>query len=347
VLSNQMISKEDEIILKILCGQEFDEKTFRDFEYQIFSKAKRYGVSTQIFSELKRRKIWSEIFYFDYLLNLKKIKNNFKALKSFAKSGFDFILLKGFSVAQKYYGGLQVRHAGDIDLLIKESDKDKFLNFLLESGFSPIPLSKIKEKIGHAIQFKNEDISVGVHTWLCDRLFVDIKYEDVETEFTKIKFKNEYIKVKTLSSEWDLIELSCHLFQHAFPLRIFLDISKVILNSHQNSVKLIHIAEKFKVANILLIGVLGAVKVFGLKEPNWLGDFEKADVLYSRLVSSFVSSHPFICRLRDYLFRIPYQDKIFALSVALKFPFRKMSILLPYFPKEFIKRLKGEYITTN
>jgi hypothetical protein len=342
-----MISKEDEIILKILCGQEFDEKTFRDFEYQIFSKAKRYGVSTQIFSELKRRKIWSEIFYFDYLLNLKKIKNNFKALKSFAKSGFDFILLKGFSVAQKYYGGLQVRHAGDIDLLIKESDKDKFLNFLLESGFSPIPLSKIKEKIGHAIQFKNEDISVGVHTWLCDRLFVDIKYEDVETEFTKIKFKNEYIKVKTLSSEWDLIELSCHLFQHAFPLRIFLDISKVILNSHQNSGKLIHIAEKFKVVNILLIGVLGAVKVFGLKEPNWLEDFEKLNVFYSRIVSNFVSSSFFLFRLRDYLFRIPYQDKIFSLFLALKFPFRKISILLPDFPKEFIKRLKGEYITTN
>jgi hypothetical protein len=342
-----MISKEDEIILKILCGQEFDEKTFRDFEYQIFSKAKRYGVSTQIFSELKRRKIWSEIFYFDYLLNLKKIKNNFKALKSFAKSGFDFILLKGFSVAQKYYGGLQVRHSGDIDLLIKESDKDKFLNFLLESGFSPIPLSKIKEKIGHAIQLKSGDISVGVHTWLCDRLFVDIKYEDVETEFTKIKFKNEYIKVKTLSSEWDLIELSCHLFQHAFPLRIFLDISKVILNSHQNSGKLIHIAEKFKVVNILLIGVLGAVKVFGLKEPNWLEDFEKLNVFYSRIVSNFVSSSFFLFRLRDYLFRIPYQDKIFSLFLALKFPFRKISILLPDFPKEFIKRLKGEYITTN
>ena len=347
MLSNQLISKEDEIILKILCGQEFDEKTFKDFEYQIFTKAKRYGVSTQIFSELKKRKIWSEIFYFDYLLNLKKIKNNFEALKFLFKSGFDFVLLKGFSVAQKYYGDLRIRHAGDIDLLIKESDKDKFLNFLFESGFSTIPLSKIKEKIGHAIQFKNGDISVGVHTWLCDRLFVDIKYEDVETEYTKIKFKNEYIKVKTLSSEWDIIELSCHLFQHAFPLRIFLDISKVILNSHQNSGKLIHIAEKFKVVDFLLIGVLGAVKVFGLKEPNWLEDFKKSTVLYSRLVSSFVSSPFFLFRLRDYLFRIPYQDKIFALSVALKFPFRKMSILLPDFPKEFIKRLKGEYITTN
>jgi hypothetical protein len=99
--------------------------------------------------------------------------------------------------------------------------------------------------------------------------------------------------------------------------------------------------------NILLIGVLGAIKVFGLREPNWLVEFEKSDVLYSRFVSSFVSSPFFIFRLRDYLFRIPYQDKIFALSVALKFPFRKMSILLPYFPKEFIKRLKGEYITTN
>lgn len=346
-----MISKEDEIIfeiiLKILCGQEFDEKTFRDFEYQIFSKSKGYGVSTQIFSELKKRKIWSEIFYLDYLLNLKKIKNNFKVLKFFVKSGFDFILLKGFSVAQKYYGDLRVRHAGDIDLLIKESDKDEFLNSLFESGFSPIPLSKIKEKIGHAIQLKNGEISVGVHTWLCDRLFVDIKYEDVETEFTRLKFRSEYIKVKTLSSEWDLIELSCHLFQHAFPLRIFLDISKVILNSHQNSEKLIYIAEKFKIVNILLIGVLGAIKVFGLKEPSWLEEFEKSNVLYSRVISSFVSSHLFLFRLRDYLFRIPYQDKIFALFVALKFPFRKISILLPDFPKEFIKRLKGEYITTN
>jgi hypothetical protein len=124
----------------------FDEKTFRDFEHQIFSKAKRYGVSTQIFSELKKRKIWSEIFYFDYLLNLKKIKNNFEALKFLAKSGFDFVLLKGFSVAQKYYGDLRVRHAGDIDLLIKESDKDKFLNFLFESGFSTYSSFKDKGK---------------------------------------------------------------------------------------------------------------------------------------------------------------------------------------------------------
>ncbi len=342
-----MMSKEDEIILKILFGQEFDEKTFRHFEYQIFRKSKRYGVSTQIFSELKKRKIWSEIFYLDYLLNIEKIKNNFKALKFLAKSGFDFILLKGFSVAQKYYGDLRVRHTGDIDLLIRESDKDEFLNFLFKSGFSPIPLSKIKEKIGHVIQLKNGEISVGVHTWLCDRLFVDIKYEDVETEFTKLKFTNEYIKVKTLSSEWDLIELSCHLFQHAFPFRIFLDISKVILNSHQNAKKLIYIAEKFKIVNILLISVLGAVKVFGLKEPSWIVEFEKLNVLYSRVISSFVSSHLFLFRLRDYLFRIPYQDKVFALFVALKFPFRKISILLPDFPKEFIKRLKGEYITTN
>jgi hypothetical protein len=112
MLSNQLISKEDEIILKILCDQELDERTFKDFEHQIFSKAKRYGVSTQIFSELKKQKIWSEIFYFDYLLNLKKIKNNFEALKFLSKSGFDFVLLKGFSVAQKYYGDLRIRHAG-------------------------------------------------------------------------------------------------------------------------------------------------------------------------------------------------------------------------------------------
>ena len=338
-------------LIKILRENEevsfLTQREFDKIQVPLFDISRQLGVACEVAFRTRKSGIKSELFDFELKVNEGKILKNLKFLRRLIDVD-DFILLKGFSIAQKYYGDLRRRHTGDIDILVK--DGSEFKKFFNQENFSKVRPSEIKKILGHAETFFKEGISVGLHTFICDRFFSDIRFEDVETEEIEIEFKNLQLKVKTLKKYWDLIQVSLHLFQHAFPIRILLDIRNIINKlekEHLESARFL--SKKFSVENELLISVISSKKLFG-------GEVDLRDLFYSTslskffycsIVSDFLSSDIYLLRVRPRIFAFPYLDKIFSLAIALKFPWRKISSILPVFPREFIRRLRKEYATTD
>jgi len=50
-------------------------------------------------------------------------------------AGLSYTMLKGLTLAQRYYGDPALRHAGDIDLLVAEADFKRVLRLLTEAGY--------------------------------------------------------------------------------------------------------------------------------------------------------------------------------------------------------------------
>ncbi len=317
-------------------------------EKELFEISIKEGVNNYVRFILKKSGISSELFEFEYSRSKKKHRKNLMFLK---KIPGEFILIKGMAIAQMYYGDITARHPGDIDILVPQEDYQKFIDFFLSLNMHEVKLSGIKKRIGHSRQFISEDgISCGLHMYLCDRLFADITFKDVKSRKVELKLNKDRVVVKTLQDDWTIINLSLHLFQHAFPFRIFLDL-KNVLNKLEKEKKItdtlnsaVQIARKFGVERELKISIRATEKLFGDTNQHTT-NIMKTNVI-DEFLSSFVSSTKFL-DLRKNLFMIPYMDKVFSLSIARKIPLRKISSILPILPKEFIKRLKGEYPITR
>lgn len=328
----------EKIVVDVIRDDDFYPDKNTIFSEEFFIAAKRLGLENQIFFKL-RKYLKHTVFALQFDISRKKVYTFLEFINELKSVG-EFVLMKGLAVAQKYYGNILARHIGDIDILVSQNEKPKFEKFFLHSGFKKMRESEIKKRYGHSEQFFCGEISVGLHTYLCDRFFAEITFEDVETENTTLKIGRKKVEVRTLKREWDLVELCLHAFQHAFPIRILLDIYKVLI-SGPDFEKVKKIADTFRIKKIISIAVLSSKKTFGVENKSdnigFLDD----------VVSDFISSDFFLLGFRNYLYTLPYTDKIFSLLLARKFPLKKLLTILPYIPKEFIKRLKGFYITTD
>lgn len=340
-------------IIDIIAGRvKPDPDLLQRREVDFLKVAIRMGVERTFVAVIRKHlgdsfgglKLFSAFFHLQDEIYVRKIRSQLDFLEKLKEIG-DFILIKGVGLAQKYYGNLTERHLGDIDVLVDERQASRFSEFLLDFGMRKIKQSEIKGRIGHSEQFSNGDISVGLHTNLCDRLFADIRYEEVKSRRTLVSFGAKRIEVFTLTEEWDLIELSLHAFQHAFAPRIMLDISKV-LKSQPDLAIAREISRKKRIEKILNVAVVSSAMLFS---RDVLEDvFEKLEPSFLDVrASGLVSSKQFLFLVRDLIFLVPYADKLFSLALARSVPFRKLLTISPLIPKEFIRRLKGEYAITD
>ncbi|MDW7973518.1 MAG: hypothetical protein RMI01_10025, partial [Thermodesulfovibrio sp.] len=207
--------------------------------------------------------------------------------------------------------------------------------------------SEIKKRLGHSEQFFNQYVSVGLHSYLCDRFFADIKYEDVEMQKTVLSFSRKSVEVYTLQKEWDLVELSLHAFQHTFALRILLDIYKVLL-SKPDFTKVKKICQRFGIERIIKLSVLTSLNFFS-KDRSLLKDVSSVFNIsqLEKFLSSLLSSDFFLLELRNSLYSVPYLDKSLSILLSGNIPVIKILSIMPYIPKEFMRRLKGYYATTR
>lgn len=336
-------------IISVLRGEVSPHvSTIQRFEIDAIRIAKELGVEQEVFFKLKEnikdtpRKL--PLFNLQTKIYERRIVPYLDFIRRIKDVG-DFILIKGFGIAQKYYENLLRRHVGDIDILIPVDQRNQFVEFFHRIGMRRAKLSEIKKRFGHSEQFSDGKVSVGLHTYLCDRLFAEIRYEDVERQRTVLQFGDRSVEVWTLMGEWDLIELSLHAFQHAFAIRIILDIYKTI-SAHTDLRRAKSIAERFKVERMFSISVLSSVKVFaGDARLDEISDVIKPSAM-EMLISDFLSSEFFLFKARNYLYKLPYTDKIFSLTISGRLPLKKLLTIAPYIPKEFIKRVKGYYDTT-
>ncbi|MCX7733524.1 MAG: nucleotidyltransferase family protein [bacterium] len=333
-------------VIDLIKNGEFDVNFIRNSEYEIFKFSKELGVEQEIFLKIKKScgslvyfTLQNDIYkrkllvYLDFLNSLKKIGN--------------FVLIKGIGIAQKYYGNILGRHIGDVDILVSESDLKRFKEFFRSMNMKSMRRSEIKKRLGHSEQFFNQYVSVGLHSYLCDRFFADIKYEDVEMQKTVLSFSRKSVEVYTLQKEWDLVELSLHAFQHTFALRILLDIYRVLL-SKPDFAKVKKICQRFSIERIVKLSVLTSLNLFS-KERSLLKDVSSVFNIsqLEKFLSSLLSSDFFLLELRNSLYSVPYLDKSLSILLSGNIPVIKILSIMPYIPKEFMRRLKGYYATTR
>ncbi len=340
-------------VLEILrkSSNELKDKTFSPTELEeIFKVSKYLGVSGEVGRKLSEAGIHSEIFEFDRDIRQKKIERYIDFIRFLKRNmGDDFILLKGLSFAQKYYGDPTGRDIGDIDILVREKDTGKFIAFFREIGFSKFPQSEIRKMFEHVKQFggefKGDTVYVGLHISATNLLFSRIMYEDVEYEETEIKLGRRSVRVRTMQPEWELIHAVLHLFPHAFALRIFLDVHKILISGKADIKKAEEISKEMKNHDAVVFGILGAKKIF--LRDNLFGrkivENEEAIKKWRKPFLEFITSEFYFFRARELFTKIPYFDTVFSLAVFGRIPWKLILRITPLLPTEFIRRLKGIY----
>ena len=313
---------------------------------EIFRVSKELGVAGEVGRKLRKAGIYSEIFEFDRHMRKKRIEKYLDFISLLKKEiGDNFILLKGLSFAQKYYGDTVGRDMGDIDILVSRKDMGIFTDLLREMKFSQFPQSEIRKRFEHVKQFggefRGERVCVGLHISATNLLFAKIFYEDVEYERTEIKLGRRTVVVRTMQPEWELIHAVLHLFPHAFALRIFLDVHKILLSRKADMEKVKEISKQKMVRDAVVFGMLGAEKIFFGKDKTSVID--QKIKWKKRIFLEFITSDFFLFRARELLTKIPYFDTVFSLVVFGRIPWKLILRITPLLPTEFIRRVKGVY----
>ena len=289
-----------------------------------------------------------EPFRSHYAVNSLKVKKNLKYIKRlYNKLHIDFAVFKGIPLAFTAYKNIYSRIAGDIDIIIKKQNFESVREFLLRDGFFQVGRSHLRqdERNLHVQAFYREkdDILVGVHWMLSNPLIVRLDYNDLD--FTHLEI--EKVKLKTLTAEWQFVNLCIHLFQHAFPLRIFLDIYKLATEVNLDCRNIMQIVTKHKLEYMVHLAVVSASSVFETKD---LIPFEFCTSTLSKrkaeAFSKFLSSPIWLFRLRRLVCSIPYLDELFVHLVLGKLPPLSMNNVFSL-PIDFIKRIEGKYAVSR
>jgi len=158
-----------------------------------------------------------------------------RILDHFDALGIDLLPYKGLAVAEALYGDIALRHAGDIDLLIRSRDLPRIKAALEEVGYSPhLLLNEAEERAylasGYECAF---DSALGRNLlevqWALQPRFYAVDF-DMEAMFRRaIPVSVAGRKMKTPSPEDLFVILSLHAAKHVWGRLIWLcDIAQLL-----------------------------------------------------------------------------------------------------------------------
>lgn len=160
--------------------------------------------------------------------------------KAFQESGIRCAMVKGVAIAN-LYPIPALRTMGDIDLLIREEDKPRIHQIMLDLGYECIG-----DKIGRDWQYKNKTIEFELHPLM---IYPDEQVE--KKEYIRF-FKDVWSYVDengNLEKEFHLlylfVHLRKHLLNHGAGVRQFMDIA-VFTRTYQNEMDWDWIGEKLE-----------------------------------------------------------------------------------------------------
>lgn len=152
-----------------------------------------------------------------------------KIIKKFYENNIEFIVLKGFFLANSVYENIGIRPMDDIDFLIKKEYEDIVDNVLHSCGYRKYPTYNTTKQtyINDSLRFYL-DIHKEIITFKC--LNKIVRWDEKDIWRTSYQFKIDNIPVKTLSPTNNIIYLSYHFaFQHGGKnILSLIDICKVM-----------------------------------------------------------------------------------------------------------------------
>lgn len=203
----------------------------------------------------------------------KKIEQTLKKLKDFYnENGFDFVVLKGQTLA-KFYPNPKLRVSGDLDLyLYRNGDYDKVNEFLSQKGYK-LEGDSLYEKL-----YYYEDVAIENHKYIA--LFGIKKYDDFLNSILKdIRNNNEFLDIdidentyKTLPLELNAVYIFQHILHHfrylGIGFRQILDWYIFLEANIQNidKAKFGYIANKFDLIRPMKYFALLGIKYLDIKE---------------------------------------------------------------------------------
>jgi hypothetical protein len=118
---------------------EFYNRALEDIEFfavspQIYDLLKQRGLleQTPAFFQNRLKDKYTEALYLNILIKSRTVQ----ILKAFEAAEIQVIPLKGVLFAEKYFGHIGARPTSDIDLLVRQSDLDKAVNYVKSLGFT-------------------------------------------------------------------------------------------------------------------------------------------------------------------------------------------------------------------
>jgi hypothetical protein len=213
-----------------------------------------------------------------YQINLHKAlflsRELIRIMEHLSALGIEVMPYKGVALAELAYGDIALRHAGDIDLLIRPQDFPRIRDAVRKLGYTPhLAFSEAEEraylKSGYECAF---DGAAGPNLlevqWAIQPSFYAVDF-DMDTLFQRgVEITVAGHPMKTLSSEDLILVLSAHATKHVWGRLIWLcDIARIMALPALDWTWIASQAKALGIVRILRVTMLLANRVLGSTIP--------------------------------------------------------------------------------
>jgi len=189
----------------------FDFGGFRDF-------TDRQGLSGGFYSALEEARSsgllpeelaqhYKSIYMRQWIMNEKLLREMTGLSGLLKKHGAEVIFLKGPIFAQRFYGDIDRRAMGDIDILIEKKNLAFFDRLLVENGFRRISIALFNKRVAsryvHHFEYRKGDIDLELHWVLANHFSFNLDYAKVWGEKQRFLFKGRPFCI--LPDEYELV----------------------------------------------------------------------------------------------------------------------------------------------
>lgn len=209
-----------------------------------------------------------------------------RVIRKFQQEDIDIVLMKGI-VTKRYFPNPELRTMGDIDLLIKESDREKSDYLLKEIGFA-----FDKRESGASVwNYTRGSVLFEVHTSIIyQQLFLGVNYteyfKNVLDNVDKIE-ENVYEMKKEYHFIYVLVHLAKHLYRTGSGIRMVMDIV-VLINEFYDKYDWDYIRnelEKIKLLEFSHNLIYICYKYFNCKVPD---EYKKANDKNCKMLLDYI-----------------------------------------------------------
>lgn len=171
---------------------------------QIFSLLFEVLSNRKEFEELKSDEDFSKLFFYLFQLDLRQTCELKRLCTAFEDKGIDYMPLKG-SILKSLYPSTDKRTMGDIDVLIRDENREKIFETMKELGY------EFAKESDHEIIFKIGTVVVELHKRLIPSYNYDFdRYYSDSWKFAKIKRGHRY----AMTDEDFFVYIFTHFAKH-------------------------------------------------------------------------------------------------------------------------------------
>ena len=251
---------------------------------------KHLMVNTEILSELKAH--YMRISQRNMLMSAELIR----IVKLLKDNGIEALAFKGPTLSQMAYGDITLRQFGDLDILIRERDRFKMMDLLIQSQYTPeIDLKESTKKtffdsvnvIG--LYQTSIGVLVEIHWELLSKNYaIDWEEQNLWKKQESVAINKKIIPV--LPVEQQLLYLCVHGSKHLFErLEWICDIDRSIrTHTDIDWVYLVNEADKLGIRRMLFFGLSLSQQFFSLPLPKQIEKAIAEDKDIPKLISKVI-----------------------------------------------------------